>query len=412
VEAGTVQKQVDAPGRDALERMWESHRESVRRLLIGLARDLDLADDLLQDTYLRARAGISSYRGGDARAWLAAVARSAFYTHARKRHARAEVPLSEHEPPSEDPTHDRAELLAVRQAIAELPPALRTALLMKHYAGFTYQEIAGHTGCPVGTAKWRVSEALGALRTALRAEGRMAMAECTMPDQISLVDYVYGVLPEKEAARMKAHLAACASCREQVEELGRVAGLLDALEGDHRQMHFIELDEEGRVTVYASSSHINTSGQAQRSTRFESEKDYTLCHLSQDGADVLFDRRQCKTNENHWEYLVTLDRPVPDGKRVRTLSVYRVEREEVLQKLGEGRFSFHWKQGPGSNETAYVQALRLPAGAELVSSDPEPAEIRGNGAITLVWRTVLAAHEFFECTVEYEGPGAVGGSTP
>jgi len=223
-----VQKQPETLGRDALEDMWESHRESVRRLLLGLVRDLDLTDDLLQDTYLRARAGISSYRGGDARAWLAAVARSAFYTHARKRHVRAEVSLSEHEPRSEDAPHDRAELLAVRQAIADLPPALRTALLMKHYAGFTYREIADHTRCPVGTAKWRVSEALGALRAALRAEGRRAMAECTLPDEISLIDYAYGVLPEKETARMKGHLAKCARCREQVKELRCVAGMRDA----------------------------------------------------------------------------------------------------------------------------------------------------------------------------------------
>ena len=68
----------------------------------------------------------------------------------------------------------------------------------------------------------------------------------------------------------------------------------------------------------------------------------------------------------------------------------------------EGRFAFHWKQGPGSNETAYVQALRLPPGAKLLSSEPKPAESRGNGGVTLIWRTVLAAHEFFECTVEYD----------
>ena len=218
VEAGTVQ-QVETRANETLAQMWEAHRESVRRLLLGLARDLDLTDDLLQETYLRARAGISSYRGGDARAWLAAVARSAFYTHARKRHVRAEVSLSGQEPRSEDATHDRAELVAVRQAIADLPPALRTALLMKHYAGFTYREIAGRTGCPVGTAKWRVSEALGALRAALRAEREEAMTGCALPEGISLIDYVYVALSREDAGRVKAHLAKCASCREQVEEL-------------------------------------------------------------------------------------------------------------------------------------------------------------------------------------------------
>jgi RNA polymerase sigma-70 factor (ECF subfamily) len=406
VEAGTVQKQLEAPGRDGLEQMWESHRESVRRLLLGLARDLDLADDLLQDTYLRARAGISSYRGGDARAWLAAVARSAFYTHARKRHVRAEVLLSEHEPRSEDATHDRVELLAVRQAIAELPPALRTALLMKHYAGFTYREIAGHTGCPVGTAKWRVSEALGALRAALRAAGRESVAECTLPDDISLIDYAYGVLPAKEAAKVKAHLAECTSCREQVEELQHVATTLDTLEGDHLEMHFIEVDAQGVSTLYVTESHVNASEETVPSAYFRTGRHIQVAHIYQDGEEISFTKERSSKYEGLDEYTATLARPVAPGQHIRYLIVFSPISGPATKPLGEGPHSFHWNQQPGSNETAYVQALRLPPGAKLVSSDPEPAEIRGNGTTTLVWRAVLAAHEFFECTVEYEGPQA------
>jgi RNA polymerase sigma-70 factor (ECF subfamily) len=386
--------------------MWESHRESVRRLLIGLGRDLDLADDLLQETYLRARAGISSYRGGDARAWLAAIARSAFHTHLRQRHVRAEVPLADHESPSEEATHDRAELLAVRQAIAELPPALRTALLMKHYAGFTYREIARHMGSPVGTAKWRVSEALGALRAALRAERRMAMAECKLPDEISLIDYAYGVLPKKEAARVKAHLGKCAGCREQVEELGRVASLLDVLEGDHKQMHFVELDGDGVSTLYVTESHVNASEQTIPVIEFQSGSGLPAAHIYQEGEEITFTREPSTDIEGTDHYTATLAQPVAPGQHIRYLLVYPPTDGSETKRVGEGRFSFYWKQGPGSNETAYVQALRLPPGAKLLSSDPKPAETRGNGAITLIWRTVLSAHEFFECRVEYERPSA------
>jgi len=411
VEASTVRKRVEASGRDALEQMWETHRESVRRLLLGLARDLDLADDLLQDTYLRARGGISSYRGGDARAWLAAVARSAFYTHARKRHVRAEVPLSEHEPWSEDAAHDRLELLAVRKAIAELPAALRTALLMKHYAGFTYREIADRMGSPVGTAKWRVSEALGVLRAALRAEGREAVAECTLPDEISLIDYAYGVLPEKEATRVKAHLGKCAGCREQVEELGRVAGMLDALEGDHRQMHFIELDADGVSTLYVTESHVNAGEQTMLVFEFRSGRRNPIAHIYQEGEEINFTKQPSAKYEDLDEYAATLARPVAPGQRVRLLVVFPPTGGSETKPLGEGPHSLHWRQQPGSDETVYVQAIRLPPGARVLSSDPEPAETRGNGAITLIWRAVLAAHDFFECTVEYAGPAAVRGST-
>jgi len=69
-----------------LERMWETSREYVRRLLISLTRDIDLADDMLQETYLRARDGFAGYRGGDGRAWLTAIAKNVFYTHARRKY--------------------------------------------------------------------------------------------------------------------------------------------------------------------------------------------------------------------------------------------------------------------------------------------------------------------------------------
>ena len=405
-----MQKHLDAPGRDALERMWESHRESVRRLLLGLARDLDLADDLLQDTYLRARAGISSYRGGDARAWLAAVARSAFYTHARKRHLRAEVPLSEHEPRSEDATHDRVELLAVRQAIAELAPALRTALLMKHYAGFTYREIAGHTGCPIGTAKWRVSEALGALRTALRAERRMAMAECTGPDDTSMVDYVYGVLPETEAATMKAHLGKCASCREQVEELNRVVSLLDAVEGDYRQMQLLELDRDGGLTVYCAWSQMNDQDRPLDTAEFQSDNDARTERLYQEGDEIEFTVAPHPEFGN-LQYTATLHRPVAPGGRLSLLSSasFPVTHRGAAKQLGDGRFRFQRRHSPSSStECAYAQALRLPPGAKLALAEPEPDEVRGHGTTTLVWRRVLPPARFFECTVEYALPESAG----
>ncbi len=401
-----MQRQIAEPDLDALQRMWESHRESVRRLLIGLGRDIDLADDLLQETYLRARAGISSYRGGDGRAWLGAIARNVFSGHLRRRHVQAEVPLGDHEPPARDATQDRVELLAVRQAIADLAPALRTALIMKHYAGFTYQEIARHMGSPVGTAKWRVSEALGALRSALRAERRMAMAECTGPDDISMVDYVYGMLPEKEAAKIKAHLAECANCREQAEELGQVVSLLDALEGDRKQMHFVELDRDGGLTLYCASSQVNDKGRPLETTEFQSDKDAQFTRLYQDGEEIEF------TTAPHPEYgnlnhTATLHRPVPPGGRLSLLSSgsYRPPDRHAAERLEGGQFRLRWKQGPSSNlEYAYVQAIRLPAGAKLVSAEPEPDDTRGDGTTTLIWRRVLPPANFFECTVEYRLP--------
>jgi RNA polymerase sigma-70 factor (ECF subfamily) len=386
----------------ALERMWESHREAVRRLLIALGRDLDLADDLLQETYLRAREGISGYRGGDGRAWLSAIARNVFHSHLRQRYVAFETPLDSAQEMTGDraPTYDRHDLLAIRQALASLRPALRSALIMKHYAGYTYQEIARHQQCPVGTAKWRVSEALGRLRLVLLPERRTAMAGSAEAHGIGLADYAYGVLPEDEAAKVRVHLAECSACKKQADGLKRVVSLLDALEGDRKQMHFVELDEEGRVTLYSSSTHLNASGRTLTTSEFESGG--APDHVYQEGEEVAFASAPKPEYPNLESFVVTLHRPVRPGERLCELLVYLPKPGWGAERIGGGRFRLFWKQGPGSTlEFAYVQAIRLPAGAELLSADPEPDERRGDGRVTLVWRRVLPPAAFFECTVEY-----------
>jgi RNA polymerase sigma-70 factor (ECF subfamily) len=95
----------------------------------------------LQDTYLRARNAWDGFRGGDARAWLAMIARHAFSSHRRKRYLQAEVSLEvEAELPA--PATDEHRLADLRQALMALSPALRDALIMKHYGGFS--DVAGN----------------------------------------------------------------------------------------------------------------------------------------------------------------------------------------------------------------------------------------------------------------------------
>ena len=386
----------------ALGPMWEAHRDAIRRLLLSLTRDIDLADDLVQETYLCARAGIVSYRGGDPRAWLAAIARNAHRAHARQRYLQAEVPLDSH-PGAEGgavPTYDRHDLLAVRRALSALSPVIRTALIMKHYAGYTYQEIARHQGCAVGTAKWRVSEALGRLRLALLAERKTAMAGSAWSHGIGIVEHVYGALPEHAAAKVRAHLAQCDSCRREAEELKRVVSLLDAVERDRRQMHFVELDQEGRITLYSLTTTLNDSGRTLTTSEFQSGG--APDHVYQEGEEVAFAPVPRQDHGNLESFVVTLHRPVQPGERLSELLVYLPKPGWGAERIADGRFRLFWKQGPGEPvEFAYLQAIRLPSGAKLLAAEPPPDETRGEGAITLVWRRVLPPAQFFECTVEY-----------
>ncbi len=148
----------------AFERTWALHQEQVRRLLVSMSRDLNLTDDLLQETYLLAHRGWEGYHGGDARAWLTAIARNAFHMHHRRRYLRAEVPLPDNAGTDSGFSDD---MLDIRQVLSALPDAMRAALLLRFYGELSYQEIAARQHSPVGTAKWRVSAAIGRLKVAL-----------------------------------------------------------------------------------------------------------------------------------------------------------------------------------------------------------------------------------------------------
>jgi len=134
-----------------LEDLWNPNRDYLRRALISMSKDIDLAKNLLQDTYLHARSGFTSYRGGDARAWLAAIAKNVFYEHTRKRSTRSEIPL-ETDPlgslPAQNGSTNHLINIQLRQAVSELNPTFRIPLILKHYGGFTYEEIGRRLNCP------------------------------------------------------------------------------------------------------------------------------------------------------------------------------------------------------------------------------------------------------------------------
>ena len=391
---------------NSLERIWEMNREHLRRLLIGMARDIDIADDLLQETYLRAWSGISGYRGANARAWLAAIAKNVFLAHARRRYVNAETPLdidahSDHHAPTGSREH--LAFVAVRQAISNLAPSLRTALIMKHYGGFTYQEIAGHMRCPVGTAKWRVSVAIGKLRAALGPTEERAKMRCADLRRSRVLDYLYGALPRGEAEVAKGHLDGCPACRNRVEEVRRVVTALDELESEYKMMHIVELDELGEPTLYVVSSCVNTSDQPQLSVTFNAEKDYALDYLAAQDEELTFDKEQSPDCDHRFRYTAPLSHPVIPGDAVNILNIFRPLAGAAARELEDGTWAFEWRQCPSKDlEFAYVQAIRLPAGARFVSADPAQMETRSNGTTTLLWRRVLLPGEQFECALHYQ----------
>ena len=134
----------------------------LRAFAISLSGKVDHADDLVQETLLRAMANISSFQPGtNMSAWLTTILRNLFVSDYRKRRHEVQDTDGLHfdsliAPPEQ---HSRLEFDEFREALARLPPDQREALLLVGACGFSYEEAATICESPVGTIKSRVNRA-------------------------------------------------------------------------------------------------------------------------------------------------------------------------------------------------------------------------------------------------------------
>jgi RNA polymerase sigma-70 factor, ECF subfamily len=135
---------------------------SLRAFAISLCGTVDRADDLVQETLLRALANIHSFQPGtNMSAWLFTILRNLFRSEYRKR--RREVADSDGSYAARLKTQPeqegRIEFTEFREALSRLPDEQREALILVGASGFSYEEAAGICGCAVGTIKSRVNRA-------------------------------------------------------------------------------------------------------------------------------------------------------------------------------------------------------------------------------------------------------------
>jgi RNA polymerase sigma-70 factor (ECF subfamily) len=140
----------------------------LRRYARALTRDLNAADDLVQDSLTRALGRLHLWQDGtDLRAWLFTILHNQYVNHVR-RSARegSAVGLSETEPTlSTRPAQGkRLELRDLERAIARLPDEQRTVLLLVGLEGMRYEEVAAVLDVPVGTVRSRLSRGRETLR--------------------------------------------------------------------------------------------------------------------------------------------------------------------------------------------------------------------------------------------------------
>jgi RNA polymerase sigma-70 factor (ECF subfamily) len=151
----------------------------VYRVAYGLTRNPSDADDLAQETFVRAWQAIGRFRVGEPLyPWLARIAVNLAYSLFRRRRRRPETPIEPlieagHEWAGEDdPARDAAEAESrerLEASFAELKPEHRAVLVLRVVEGMSYDEIAGALGVPVGTVMSRLSRARAELKSRLAA---------------------------------------------------------------------------------------------------------------------------------------------------------------------------------------------------------------------------------------------------
>jgi RNA polymerase sigma-70 factor (ECF subfamily) len=166
------------------ERLALPHLDAAFNLALWLVRSEPDAEDIVQESYMRAFRGFHGFAGTDIKPWLLAIVRNAAYRWLSNRRRAANVisldeafggpgeEPAESQIAGEDPTPE-AQLIGevdrglVRSALAELPPIFREAMVLREIEGLAYREISQVTGAPIGTVMSRLARGRRELRKTL-----------------------------------------------------------------------------------------------------------------------------------------------------------------------------------------------------------------------------------------------------
>jgi RNA polymerase sigma-70 factor (ECF subfamily) len=162
------------PNRAQFEQALTPHFDAAYNLARWLTRSAADADDVVQESYLRAFQFFDNFRGGDGRAWLLTIVRNTCYTWLRKNrgYELAEFDDSLHHSDSPNPETlqlRRADAESVREALEKLPAEFREVLVLREMEELSYKEISEVAGIAIGTVMSRLARARKRLHDALAA---------------------------------------------------------------------------------------------------------------------------------------------------------------------------------------------------------------------------------------------------
>jgi RNA polymerase sigma-70 factor, ECF subfamily len=154
------------------------HLPHLRAYAMRLARNRAMAEDLVQETAVRALCNIDKFAPGtNMKAWLCTILRNQFYDDLRSRSLVASYAAIPRPTGHDCEQESRVEMKELEREFAILPATQREALSLVGASGFSYEEAAEIVGCPQGTIKSRVCRARSTLEQRLRGAQPAASPE-------------------------------------------------------------------------------------------------------------------------------------------------------------------------------------------------------------------------------------------
>jgi RNA polymerase sigma-70 factor (ECF subfamily) len=177
VDDAELVQQVLAGRQDAYASLVNRHQQGAYRHAVGMGLDHDTSLDLVQDAFIKAYERLDECRDpAHFRAWLFRICRNLCLDHL-KNVRRLSVPMSTLPGVQDIADQKQADVdltYKLRHALDELPVSLREAFLLKHDAGYSYEEIAAMTDASVSAVKMRVHRARETLCSSLLDEDEYA----------------------------------------------------------------------------------------------------------------------------------------------------------------------------------------------------------------------------------------------
>lgn len=181
-EAAEIAKALAGDQR-AYEYLVDKHRSAIFHIINRIVRDTDAANDLVQETFMKAFSALASYRSEYRfSTWLYKIAANSSIDFLRKRRIQAlsldrpletgdgtvEIEVADY---SFHPEHElvrKEQSYSINEAINSLPPRYREVIIYRHKDDKSYEEIADLLNIPVGTVKARIFRARELLKKKLR----------------------------------------------------------------------------------------------------------------------------------------------------------------------------------------------------------------------------------------------------